>query len=174
MVIYAIISIPIALALYMTLRGVNQSFTALYLALSLTGVIAFIVARPAFEMLHLSNGYAAATTEAQKSMFLAAGQTLVATFHGTAFHVSYILGSLSGLIISLVMLKSKIFSRATATVRIVSSVCDFGLYLPGIGIYISIFSVLFLFIWDILIARRLFQLGQTSRKRELGFAGVLE
>jgi hypothetical protein len=164
MVLYTIISIPISLALYMTLRRGHPAFTALYLALSLTGVIAFIAARPAFEMLYLSNGYAAATSDAQRSMFLAAGQVLVATFHGTAFHVSYILGSLSGLIISLVMLKSNVFSKATAAVRIASSVCDFGLYVPGIGMYISIFSVLFLVIWNILIARRLFQLGQNGKE----------
>jgi hypothetical protein len=49
-------------------------------------------------------------------------------------------------------------------VRIASSVCDFGLYVPGIGMYISIFSVLFLVIWNILIARRLFQLGQNGKE----------
>jgi hypothetical protein len=164
MVIYTVISIPVSLALFMILKRVHLSFTALYLALSLIGVIAFIAARPAFEMLYLSDGYAAATTDAQKSMFLAAGQSLIATFHGTAFQVSYILGSLSGLIISFVMLKSKLFSKPTAYMRIASSVCDFGLYVPGIGMYISIFSVLFLFVWNILIARRLFQLGTSARR----------
>jgi hypothetical protein len=64
------------------------------------------------------------------------------------------------------MLKSHIFSKVTAYMRIASSVCDFGLFVPTIGIYISIFSVLFLFIWNILIARRLFQLGQNSQAEE--------
>ncbi|RPI84323.1 MAG: DUF4386 family protein, partial [Chloroflexi bacterium] len=160
MVIYAIISIPIALALYFTLKNVSPSFTALYAALNLVCVLAFIVARPVFEMLSLSDGYAAATTDVQRSSFLILGQSLVNTFHGTAFHVSYILGSLSGLIISLVMLKSRIFSKNTAYFRIASSICDFGLYVPGIGMYISMFSVIFLFIWNIMIARRLLQLGR--------------
>lgn len=168
MVVYVLIYIPVALALYHTLKETDQPFATLYLALSLIGSLAFIAARPAFEMLSLSNGYAAATTEAQKTLFLAAGQTLVATFHGTAFQVSYILGSLTGLIISFVMLKSEIFSKTTAYVRIASSVCDFGLYVPVIGMYISIFSVLFLFIWNILIARRLFQLGQVSGNGRAG------
>jgi hypothetical protein len=60
------------------------------------------------------------------------------------------------------MLKSRIFSRATAYVRIGSSVFDFGLYVPVIGIYLSIFSVLFLFAWNIMVARRLFQLARTE------------
>jgi len=36
----------------------------------------------------LSDGYAAATTDAERSLYLAAGQSALATFHGTAFWVS--------------------------------------------------------------------------------------
>ena len=146
----------------MTSTQVSPSWTTLYLALSLIGVMCFITARPAFEMLYLSNGYYAANTDALRAAFLAAGEAKLASFHGTAFHISYILGSIAGLIISFVMMKTNIFSKTTAYVRIASSVCDFGLYIPTVGIYISILSVLFLFIWNILVARRLFQLGTVS------------
>ena len=162
MIIYVILCIPIALALYTLLRGVNPSWTAIYLILSLLGVICFIAARPAFEMLHLSHEYAAAETELQKATFLAAGEAKVATFHGTAFYINYILGSLTGLIISWVMLKTTLFSKATAYIRIASSICDFGLFVPTIGMFIAIFSMLFLVIWNIMIARRLFQLAHAS------------
>lgn len=162
MIVYMILFIPLALALFIPLRQVSPSWTTLYLALSLIGVMCFIAARPAFEMLYLSNGYYAANTDALRAAFLAAGEAKLASFHGTAFHISYILGSIAGLIISFVMLKTNIFSKTTAFVRIASSVCDFGLYIPTVGIYISILSVLFLFIWNILVARRLFQLGTVS------------
>ena len=162
MIVYVILCIPIALALYTLLRQVNPSWTAIYLILSLLGVMCFIAARPAFEMLYLSNGYAAAETELQKATFLAAGEAKVATFHGTAFYINYILGSLTGLIISCVMLKTTLFSKATAYVRIASSICDFGLFVPTIGMFIAIFSMLFLVIWNIMIARRLFQLANAS------------
>ena len=162
MIIYTLISIPITLSLYYALRRTDPAFTALYVALSLIGVVCFIAARPAVEMLSLSDQFAAATTEAQRSSLLAAGEATLAAFHGTAFHVSYVLGSLSGLIISLVMLRSPMFSKATAYVRIASSLFDFGLYIPTIGIFISIFSVLFLFVWNIMIARRLFQLAHSK------------
>jgi len=162
MIIYVILCIPIALALYTLLRQVNPSWTVLYLILSLLGVMCFIAARPAFEMLYLTNGYAAAETEMQKAAFLAAGEAKVATFHGTAFYINYILGSLTGLIISIVMLKTSLFSKATAYVRIASSICDFGLFVPTIGMYIAIFSMLFLVIWNIMIARRLFELANAS------------
>ena len=166
MIIYVFFSLPITLALYVLLRRVSPSFTAIYIVLSLIGIMSFIAARPAFEMLSLSNGYAAASTDAERAVYLSAGETLLAVFHGTAFQVSYILGSLGGLIISLVMLKTDVFSKTTAYLRIASSVFDFGLYVPVIGMYISIFSVLFLFIWDILVARRLFQLGRNESNKD--------
>lgn len=162
MIIYVILCIPIALALYALLSRVNPSWTAIYLILSLLGVMCFIAARPAFEMLQLSNGYAAAKTDAERAIFLAAGEAKVATFHGTAFYINYILGSLTGLIISWVMLKTTLFSKATAYVRIASSICDLGLFVPTIGMFIAIFSMLFLVIWNIMIARRLFQLANVS------------
>jgi len=162
MIIYVILYIPIALALYTLLRQFNPSWTAIYLVLSIVGVMCFIAARPVFEMLYLSNGYAAAKTESERAIFLAAGEAKVATFHGTAFYINYILGSLTGLIISWVMLKTTLFSKATAYVRIASSICDFGLFVPTIGMFIAIFSMLFLVIWNIMIARRLFQLAKAS------------
>jgi uncharacterized protein DUF4386 len=163
MVIYMLLSVAVSLALYVIVKDVNPYLARLYLVITVIGVVAFIAARPAFEMLHLSHGYASAVTETERAIFLAAGEAKLAAFNGTAFHVSYLLGSLSGLIISIVMLQSSTFSKATAYIRIASSICDLGLYLPGIGIYVSIFSVLFLFIWNILIARRLFQLGKTNK-----------
>jgi hypothetical protein len=166
MIVYVIISIPIALSLFVLLRRVNRSWTALYLILSLIGVMCFIIARPAFEMLYLSNGYAAAGTNAERAIFLAAGEAKLSAFHGTAFHISYILGSISGLIISLVMLRTNLFSKATSYVRIASSAFDFGLYVPVIGVYIAVFSVLFLSVWNIMIARRLFQFAKETAKRK--------
>lgn len=42
-------------------------------------------------MLYLSNQYAAATTEAQRDLFLAAGEAALAAYRGTAFDVYYVL-----------------------------------------------------------------------------------
>lgn len=160
MVIYVVFSTLVALSLYVVLRQVNHSFMLIFLALSFIGAISFIAARPVFEMLSLSNQYAAATTDAQRAVLLAAGEGMLATFHGTNFHISYILGSITGLIVAFVMLRSNIFSRKTAYVRIASSVLDFGLYVPTIGIFISASSVLFLMVFNALVARRLLQLSR--------------
>lgn len=161
MVVYVLLSIPMALALFIAVRDDHPSLAVIYLAFSMIGSMAFIAARPAFEMLAISQQYAAATSEAQRTVLLAAGESMLAIFNGTAFQVSYYLGSLNGLIISVILLKSKHFSKSTAYVRIASSVFDFGILVPSIGIYISIFSVVFMMVWNFLIARRLFQLSKT-------------
>jgi hypothetical protein len=170
MIVYTLVAIPLNLALYFALKPTHPSMMALYLALSIIGIGAFIAARPAFEMLYLSQQYATAATDVQRSVYLASGETLIAIFHGTAFHVSYVLGSISGLILATVMLQSDVFSRGTAYMRIASSVFDFGLFIPGIGTLLSILAVLLLLVWDILIARRLFQLGGSQVNRAVSIA----
>jgi hypothetical protein len=164
MIVYVIASIPLSLALTMALRPGSRSMMALYLAFSLLGAALFITARPAFEMLALTHQFAAATNEAERMVYLAAGESSLATFEGTAFQVSYIMGSISGLILSLVMLRSKLFSKTTAYTRILSSVLDFGIFIPVIGLTVSLFSVVFLWVFHILAARRLLQLGHQSDK----------
>ncbi|MEJ2549083.1 MAG: DUF4386 family protein [Anaerolineales bacterium] len=161
-IVYGALAIPLSLALYAALRRTDPALMALYLALTIAGSAALFSARPALEMLHLSHQFAAATTEAQRVMYLSAGEGLLAIFHGTSYMVSYLLGSITGLILSIVMLRSQIFSRATAYVRIVSSVFDLGLFLPVVGMYVSAFSAVLLFVWNIMIARRIFQLGKST------------
>ena len=162
LIIYALLSALVSLALFAALRPASQSLAALFLLLSIIGSMAFVAARPALEMLSLSRQYAAATTDAHRAVLLAAGEAMVAIFHGTSFQVSYLLGSITGFLIGAAMLRSDVFSRATAYLRIGSSVFDFGIFIPGIGLYISLFSVLFLLAFNILVARRLLQLGNSS------------
>ena len=160
-VVNAVVGIATALALYAALRQINESLMAIATVLGLIEVVAFIVARPAVEMLYLSNQYAAATTDAQRAILLAAGQAMLATFHGTAFHVGINLFSAYYLIVPIVMLQSNIFSRVTAYTGIVAAILNWGLYVPGaVGVILFTLSVVpFLAIWLVLVARRLFQLG---------------
>jgi hypothetical protein len=160
MVIYVVLSVPVVLALYVALRRASPSLMAVYIGLSLIGIVGFIVARPAFEMLSLSEGYAAASIDAERSAYLAAGQATLAVYHGTAFWVSYLLGSIGGLIVAAVMLRTAVFSKTTGYLRIASSVLDFGLFVPVIGLTISLGSVLCLTVFNVLVARRLLQLGR--------------
>jgi hypothetical protein len=170
-IIESVLWIILLLALYIALRRSSESFMAIAFALGFLGSTTYIASNTAFNMLYLSKQYARVTTEAQTSLILAAGEAVLAIFNGTAFHLSYVLGSLVMIIISVVMLRSNIFSKVTAYMGILAGVIGFGLYVPTIGIYISIFSVVFMAIWYILIARSLFQLGQGVSKAEANRIG---
>jgi hypothetical protein len=159
-VVDAALGIPTILALYIALRRTSESFMAIALAVGLVASVALITARPAFEMLYLSSQYAAATTEAQRSILLAAGEAMRATFYGTAFNTSNVLGNINLLIVPLVMLRSNLFGKATAYMGILAGILGLAMYVPTVGLFLGILSALFLAIWRILIAVKFFQLGR--------------
>jgi hypothetical protein len=162
-----VLLVAIFLALYVLLRRDSESVMAIATALGFLGIVFFIASNPAFEMLSLSDGYAAATTEAQRSTFLAAGEAMLATWQGTTFQAAYILGSVAGIAVGAVMLRSGTFSNVTGWMAILGNAVGFGLYVPVVGVYVSVFSVLFLEIWYILISRRLFRLGKPVSSAEV-------
>ncbi len=159
-----VLAIALYLALYVALRRASESFMAIATTLGLISIVLYIASREAtLTMLSLSDQYAAATSDAQRAILLAAGQAMLAIYNGAAFHMSYVLGAAALLIISVVMLRNDVFSKAIAYLGIVANAFAFGLYAPTIGISISVFSVVFLWVWDILLARKLFQLGRLER-----------
>ena len=155
-----VLAILIFLALYVALRRANESIMAIGSILGLVSAVLFIASNPAFAMLSLSGRYATAMG-AERTALLAAGQTLIAAWQGSAFQASYLLGSIAPILISAVMLRSKLFSKTTAYLGILANIVALGLYVPKIGVYISVFSVVLLWVWYILIARGFFQLGRS-------------
>ena len=122
------------LALYASLKRVNESYALIALALGLIGIVSLIPARPIAEMVQLSNQYAAATTDAVRSQYLAAGDALLALFNGTAWLVNIVLVSVSSLISCLLMLRSHAFNKATAIVGIASNAAALCFFIPVVGI----------------------------------------
>jgi hypothetical protein len=159
-----VLLIPIVLSLYFALRQHGRSFMVMGVACFFVAITCYFASNTAFEMLALSNRYAAATTEAQKTLLLAAGQAMLATYQGTAFHVSYLLGSIAGILMSVVMLRSADFSKVAAHAGIWGNLVGLGLYIPKIGISLSAGSGLVLWIWYILLGRNLLKLGRTAAK----------
>src|SRR5574341_760444 len=164
LIVINILLILIYLALYAALSRFNKSYTAIALVIGLVGTTLFFASREAtFGMLSLSDQYTAATTDAQRAMFLAAGQALLTIYNGIVFDLSYILGGLVILIFSIVMLQSNIFDKAIAYVGIVMGILM--LMPPTVGTIVLLLSLISLvptLIWLIPIARRLFQLGRAS------------
>ncbi|HEY3340606.1 MAG TPA: DUF4386 family protein [Anaerolineae bacterium] len=162
MIIDELLMVPVLLALYIALRHASPSAILLATAFGLIAVVLYCVSREAtFTMPALSDHYAAATTEAQKSIYLATGQTMLAMFDGTAFDLYYILGAVSSLITSVVMLRNKLFGKATAYAGLVTSVLMLVPPTVGmVGLILSLLSLAPTMVWLILIGRRLLQSGQ--------------
>jgi hypothetical protein len=162
------LGIPMYFALYTAHRKVNKAFGALAMIISFIGVAGFFATNRAFSMLELSGQYAQATTDAQRSMFAAAGQAMlsVGRSHSLGTFISFFLGELAGILMSVVMLRGKIFSKATAltgiigfTLLLIFEVCTS--FIPVLNEVAMIFAMgggLLNITWLILLGRRLFQL----------------
>jgi len=153
-----VLAIPISLALYLSLRRVHESLVLIATALAAASIVCFLVATPALNMLYLSQQYAASASAVQREGLLAAGQAVLSSWQGTPYQVGYVVGTIDMLIISWVMLHSQIFSTATAYVGIAASVIGFGVYVPKVGVFISILSVVGMQAWYVMIALALLRL----------------
>jgi hypothetical protein len=162
LVVDNVLLVVIALAIYAALSRVDRSVTSIALGLWLMALTLLIAANPAIEMLALSDRFASASSDADRAATVAAGEALLATWEGTAFQVSYVIGQLAGLAMGWVMLKSSLFSRFTANALIAGNLLGFGYYLPTIGLAISALSGVVLWIWFALIARDFLRLSRTA------------
>lgn len=160
MVISAVLVMPLGLALFISLRRVSPSWMAIALGLSLMGSAVYLAVNPAFTMLTLSQTYAV-TDPVQQPLVVAAGQATLATYQGTGFDLYYICMALGFLIISVVMLRSTVFSKLTGSLGLIMSMC---MLIPPtvgmVGFIMSILSLLPMLFWNLLLVRRLWQLSQ--------------
>jgi hypothetical protein len=167
--------VPMFLAFYAALRRANNSYMVLATTLAMIGIAVFLATNNPFSMLSLSDQYAGATTDAQRSLFLAAGRAMLANTNQRAvggFNMGLLLVSVAGLIVSTVMLRSSIFGKATAYVGILANALSIAEYfrlvlLPAADIlllFLAMASGLLLLIWYIQIAQRLLPLGRLEGK----------
>ena len=147
-----VLMIPIFLAIYVILRKTSQSFVAVGTVFGLVIIIVYFSSNTAFDMLYLSEQYDVASTDLQKSLLVAAGESMLAIFQGTSFHLSYVLLSSATLIVSILMLKDRVFGKATGTFGILVAVIELGLYIPQIGLFLSVISLIPGTAWCLLVA----------------------
>jgi len=167
--LYALVLfVPMFLALYAVLRRANESYMAIAAILAIVGIAVNFATSKLFSLLTLSDLYAAATTEAVKSQFLAAGQATLAVGALGGIGGSVEGGiplAVSGLIISVIMLRSNILGRAVGYLGILANgiglVMYFNAALAPAMAGSPFFGVFFLLsvIWFILIGRKLLQLN---------------
>ena len=158
--------IPVLLALYVSLRRFGEGAMALPTVAGLMSIVVYFASNTSVQMLLLSNGYASATTDAERSTYIAAGQAMLATYGGTAYHVSLIVGSVALILISVIMLRSRMFGTVAPWAGILGNGLALGFYVPVIGLWLLVASVLPLLVWQLLLGRRLLQLGRQTSIRD--------
>jgi hypothetical protein len=165
MIIYVII-VPAIIALYLILRRTSLSWATVGGVLTFVGMAAYFASNTGISMLSLSGQYAAATTDAQRAMFLAAGQAVVAIFMGPAFTTSFCIVSSALLVTAVAMLRSREFDGRVAYIGIIANVAGLAEFLPAplaFTMAVGLVNAIGLGIWFILFGRRLWQVGQDAQ-----------
>lgn len=153
----------LTLALCVALRRAHQSRVAIALFLGVVSTTVYFASNVAFDMLWLSDRYAAAATDAQRASLLAAAEAMLATYHGTAYDVYYVLGGVVGLILASVMLRSTVFTKLTAYTGLVMNTMMLVPATAGsLGMSLSVASLIPTTLWLVLVARRFFRLGRAE------------
>lgn len=167
-----VVMIPFYLALFAVLRRVAAAWSLLALILGLLSVTLFLVSREAtFSMWLLSNQYAEASPAAQAPL-LAAGQTLLTAYNGGTFATSYVLGALSTLIFSALIIRYRVLGRWAGPVGVLTGLT---MLIPAnvgmIGLTMSLVSLMPTAAWLILLSRQLLRVTRTSSEVSATFAG---
>lgn len=172
-IVYMIAMLPVYFALLWAHRRRQGVQAALAMTIFLLATSIYISTNAAIPLLVLSNKYALATTDIQKTILIAAGESILA--RGEDFtpgtFISLLLGSSAAIAISMVMLRGGIFGRRNAWIGIVGFTCLLlftvvatfvpALYTIAFYGFASIGGILAL-TWFALVARRLYQLGKSE------------
>jgi hypothetical protein len=158
--------VPFFLALYVATKDANESYALIALVFGLISCVLAFIMRPIAEMFYLSSQYAAATTDVARNQYLAAGEALSALFNGTAWILYFITFGVELLITSVLMLRTKAFSKTTAylgiflTIGLLSVLAVIVPSLAPLATIINLVTTLIWAIWNVLVARSLFQLAR--------------
>jgi hypothetical protein len=159
-----LMTVPVMLAVYAALRGVNRS--AMLVASAFFGL--FIVLDLGVNVLNnlslitLAEHYAAVTSPVQQASYVATADYILATLNVAGPIYGFVFPSIWGLVVSLIMLKG-IFSRRTAYVGLAASILGIiggtSVIIPSAGA-MQIFSLILFGIWFPLLGSKLRHLGR--------------
>lgn len=174
-IVYMAAMMPVYLAIVTAHWRTHGVDAVLVMIVAFLGMAIYISNNAAMPMLVLSAKYAAAGTEAQRALFAAAGEAVLARgedFTPGAF-IGMICGGIAALAISLVMLRGGIFGQATAWVGIVgfTFLSIFTIWATFIPVLYAVAYYFFALIggllaltWFALVARQFFKLAQTENE----------
>ncbi len=158
-------------ALYITLRRISPVYAALATLFTIIAVTLTFAGEATFAMLHLAEQYAAATSETIQAQLIAAGEAVVAAgmWNSSAAYMSGILLQGSGVMISVIMLRSEDFSKVTAFAGLFGNGVDLIQHIihpfaPEVSATLTMVMGLGYFIWFPMLAWDFFQLAKAQPK----------
>ena len=153
-------------ALYVALRRLSPIYTALATLFTIIAVTLTFANESTFSLFYLGDQYATAT-EVQRAQLLAAGEAVIASdmWNGTAAYMAGILLQGSGVMISVIMLRSRDLSKVTAYAGLLGNGLDLIQHVihpfaPSISAIIIMVMGLFYFVWYPMLGRDLLRLGK--------------
>ncbi|MGA8211225.1 MAG: DUF4386 family protein [Nocardioidaceae bacterium] len=151
------------LALAVVLWRVSRSAVVVALAFCVVGIAVYMSTPRAVEMLALAQAYADADAETRTAL-LATGDGMLATWSGTGYDIYYYLTFVTLAVLAVLMLRSSIFSRATAVWGLVSAALmtvptNFG----AVGMAFAMASLVPFSVFAALAGRRLLQLASQAK-----------
>jgi hypothetical protein len=174
-ILIQMILIPAFFALYAVHRNVNKAYGLLALIVFLFGSVIMVSNNTALPMLELSTKYYSTTSEPQKVLYAAAGESMLAQgAHGSpGIFLGFFIPNIANLIMSVVMLKGKVFSKTNSWLGITGSILmmmyvilvNFGTGVEKMATVFAMPGGLLLIAWMIMFTIRLFKHGLVSSNK---------
>jgi hypothetical protein len=157
------------LCLYHALKETDPALAALTTVLVFAGVTLFLATPSVFSWLALYERYAAAASPAEGTALLAAGEAILASdmWHSSGPIIGGILMQTGAVLVSWLMLGSRVFGKATAAVGLITHGLDLahilvGFFLPTGGIILMAVAGPLYLLWFPLVGRDLFRLSRSQ------------
>jgi hypothetical protein len=174
-IVYMTAMVPVYFAIFTVHQRTSGVYAALAMIIAFLGMAIYIANSAAIPIFVLSEKYAAAGTAAQRALFAAAGEAVLARgedFTPGAF-IGLILGGIAAIAISCVMLRGGIFRKATAWVGMVgfTFLSIFTIWATFVPVFYAVafygfgmIGGLLALAWFVLVAWQFFKLGRTENK----------
>lgn len=166
--LYMLSMIPMILlfiAMFFALFKTRKLLSIIAVIFGLMGIAIYFSSNTAIEMLSVSQQYAQATTEQQKEILLAAGQTFYSMYGGTAYAAYYILNGLALILFFIAMIPNTLFRKSTAYIGLSAGILMLVPATAGIvGMTMSLLSLLPWSVFCVLVAQDFMKIS----KRKIG------
>jgi hypothetical protein len=115
---------PIFFALFAALRRTNEVYVAFATGLAFLGIAIVLATNINYSLLYFNDQYAVATTAAQRAQLVTAGESFVAMLNGTGPLMGGLFIESAFVIVSIIMLRSRVFSKRMAYLGLVAHGLD--------------------------------------------------